>query len=140
MTVSWDSELCGKHPQYLYLVLLLRTVPALQLPARCILQPLFFWMLVTITAGKYHMALPQPDSKHCCMYTIVSLCLPISKLTNCFLQVLPDTSTICDKKAFSPELKVNPPNPWTPGERTVEKLEAGLGNFLQIHQRAADTG
>lgn len=44
--------------------------------------------------------LAWPCSKQWCIYSIVSLCLPVSKLSNCFLQLLPDTSTICDKRMF----------------------------------------
>lgn len=63
------------------------------------------------TAGrKHHTVLLQLHSKYCCNHTIVSLCLPVANLMNCFCRVLPGASRTY---FYSPELKMNPQDPQT---------------------------
>lgn len=67
--------------------------PALRRPSA---PALCFWVLCPPLLAN----LAWPCSKQSCICSIVSLCLPVSKLSNCFLQLLPDTSTVCDKRMF----------------------------------------
>lgn len=92
MTVPWDSEPSGK--QLLLLGIALTHSPQPSGVLRPHLSASGCWCPPLLAN------LAWPCSKQSCICSIVSLCLPVSKLSNCFLQLLPDTSTVCDKRMF----------------------------------------